>query len=106
MDNQAIRNIQQNIAATNVRPLYADEIVVAHTIKAGKNAKGKVMKEGHLHLVFIDMTTQKPVSKIVVSPITAMGLQKALGDSVVKIEKELKSKKFEKSKKVDTDYIR
>ncbi len=106
MDSQTLRNIQQNLATTNIRPVYADEVLVAHTIKAGKNAKGKVSKEAHLHLVFIDMTTQKPVDKVVLSPITAMGLHKALGDSLVKIDKELRSKRVEKGKKVDTDYIR
>jgi len=106
MDNQSLRNIQQNIANSPVRPLYADEVVVAHTIKAGKKDKGKVVKEGHLYLVFIDMTSHKPVDKIVISPITAMGLYKALGESIVKIEKELKSNKVEKTKKAETDYIR
>jgi hypothetical protein len=107
MDNQSLRNIQQNIATTPVKTLYADEIVVAHTIKAGKDKKGKVMKEGHLHLVFIDMTTQRPIDKIAISPITAMGLHKALGDTLLKIDKELKNKKLDKRKKTDTsDYIR
>jgi len=106
MENQTLRNIQQNLATTNIRPIYADEVVVAHTIKAGKSANGKVAKEAHLHLVFIDMTTQRPVNKIVLSPITAMGLHKALGDSISRIDKELKGKKVEKGKKADTDYIR
>jgi len=106
MENQTLRNIQQNLANTALRPVFADEIVVAHTIKGGKTTKGKPMKEAHLHLVFIDMTTQKPVDKIVLSPITAMGLYNALGESLAKIEKEIKNKKTEKAKKVETDYIR
>ena len=106
MDNQTLGNIQQNLATTPIKGLYADEIVVAHTIKAGKNKDGRVMKEGHLHIVFIDMTTQRPIDKVVISPITAMGLYRALGETLVKVEKELKSKKIEKSKKVETDYIR
>lgn len=106
MESQTVRNIQHNVANSPVRPLYADEIVVAHTIKAGKGKGKKVQKEGHLHLVFIDMTTQKPVDKVVISPITARGLYNALGESLNKLEKELKSNKIEKSKKVETDYIR
>lgn len=107
MESQILRNIQQNIANSPVRPYYADEVVVAHTMKAGKDSKGKVLKDAHIQLVFIDMTTQKPVDKIFISPITAMGLHKALGEAIVKIEKELKSKKLEKAKKTEkTDYIR
>lgn len=107
MENQMLRNIHQNIANSPIRPFFADEVVVAHTIRAGKNSAGKVMKEAHLQLVFIDMTSQKPVDKIAITPITAMGLYKALGESLVKIEKELKSKKVEATKKkVETDYIR
>lgn len=107
MENQTLRNIQQNMANSPVRALYADEAVVAHTIKSGKNKAGKTTKEAHLQLVFIDMTTQRPVDKIVISPITAMGLYNAIGESLVKIEKELKSKKVEKTKKESKpDYIR
>jgi len=99
MDQQAVRAIQQNLASTPLRPLYADEIVIAHTVKAGKNKDGKITKEGHLQIVFI-------VEKIVISPLTARGLYSALGESLQKIEKDLKSKKVESSKKVETDYIR
>ena len=106
MENQTVRNIQQNLANSPVRPIYADEIVVAQTVKTGKDEKGKVIKEGHVQLVFIDMTTQRPVDKVILSRLTAKGLYKALGDSIVKLEKELKSKKIEKNKKVETDYIR
>jgi hypothetical protein len=106
MDNQTLRNIQQNIASSPLKPVYADEVVVAHTIKAGKTKDGKINKEGTMQLVFVDMTTQKPVDKIVITPITAMGLYNALGESISKMETELKSKKVQKSKKVETDYIR
>jgi hypothetical protein len=106
MDQQTLRNIQQNLANSPVRPIYADEVVVAHTIKAGKDKADKVTKEASLQLVFVDMTTQKPVDKVVITPITAMGLYKALGESIVKIEKEMKSKSMQRAKKVETDYIR
>lgn len=107
MDNQTLRNIQQNIGNTPVKALFSDEVVVAHTVKAGKDKNGKVTKEGHLHLLFIDMTTQKPVNKVVISPITAKGLHNALGETLKKLEAELKKKQIKKSKEADTsDYIR
>jgi len=107
MENQAIKNIQHNITTTPLRPVYADEIVVAHTIKSSRTKeKKKVDKEAHVHLVFVDMTTQKPVDKVVISHITAKGLYKALGDSLVRLDKELRSNKVEKEEKVETDYIR
>lgn len=107
MESQTIKNIQHNLTTTSIRPLYADEIVVAHTIKTGRDHKGKAVKEGHVHLVFIDMTTQRPIEKIVISPITGKGLAKALTDSISKLEEELKNKKKEKVEKVKkpaTDY--
>ena len=108
MDNQVLKNIQQNIVQSNVRPEYADEIIVTHTVKAGKDNKDKVVKEGHIHLIFLDMTTQKPVSKIVISPITARGLTKALSESTQKLDKELKAKGLPKKahEATSTDYIR
>jgi hypothetical protein len=107
MESQTLRTIQQNIAASSVRPLFADGIVVAHTIKSTKE-KGnkKPEKEAHVHLVFLDMTSQKPMDKVVISRITARELHRALGDSLDKLEKELKSNKVEKAEKVETDYIR
>jgi len=111
MENQVIKNIQHNLATSFVRPLYADEIVVAHTIKTGKDDNGKIIKEGHLHLVFIDMTTQRPIEKVVISPVTAKGLIKALEDSVEKLDVELKSRKVskkepEEKKHESASYIR
>ena len=107
MENNTIRNIQQNLATSTARPIYSDEIVVAHTIKSGKDDKGKIMKEGHLQIVFIDMTTQKPVEKVVLSPITAKGLLKALSESLTKMDKEMKKKTVTVAKKSEsTDYIR
>lgn len=106
MDNQTLRNIQQNMANSPLRPIYADEIVVAHTIKSGKDKDGQGKKEAHLHLVFVDMTTQRPVDKVVISTITARGLHKALGDSLDKLDEEIKKGKIEKEKRTETDYIR
>lgn len=108
MDNQVLKNIQQNLVQSNIKPEYADEIMVAHTVKAGKDEKGKIRKEGHMHLIFLDMTTQKPVSKVVISPITARGLVKALSESVQKLEKELNAKGLPKKahEATSTDYIR
>lgn len=102
-----MKNIQQNIVQSDIKPLYSDEIIVAHTVKAGKDEKNKIKKEGHLHLIFLDMTTQKPISKVVISPITAKGLTKALTESVQKLDKELKTKELPKrAQETATDYIR
>jgi transcription antitermination factor NusG len=104
MDSQMIKNIQHNITNTPLRPVYADEIVVAHTIKSSQGKKEKkVEKEAHLHLVFVDMTTQKPVDKVVISLITAKGLYKALGDTLARLDKELRSNKVGKDEKADSD---
>jgi hypothetical protein len=106
MDSNMIKNIQQNMLQSDIKPLYSDEVLVAHTIKTGKDEKGKLTKEGHLFLIFVDATNQKPIAKIAVSPLTAKGMLKALSESVTKIDKELKSKSLPKRPREDPDYIR
>jgi len=106
MDQNIMKHVQQNILQTNIRPLFADEALVAHTIKTGKDDKGKLTKEGHIFLIFVDATNHKPVDKIALSPLTARALYGALGDALDKLDIELKSKAAPKKAKVETDYIR
>lgn len=74
-----------------VKPIFADEIIVAVNIKQEKK-KGKLTKEGHLSLIFLDMFTKRAVSRIVISSNTAKALDNVLKINIERLEKELKSK--------------
>ncbi len=92
-----------------VIPIFADHVLVANIIKAhaedGKKKKGKVSKEGYVTLIFIDTLTHQAVSRVVVSKQTAEALEKALGESLEKFDKELKSKEVKSKTKVETTNI-
>lgn len=91
---ELMKKAQANISATRVPPLYADEVFVAHVIKANKDSKGKTSKEGHFVLIFIDITNQQPIAKIVLSPSTAKNLKNAIEKDIQSFESEIKSKKI------------
>jgi len=87
------RRIQIRGAPAIIKPLFADEVMVGITLKASKerNEKGKIEKEGHVKLGFIDTVRGQFVAEVVISPMTAKGLMKILGDNLKKLDEELKS---------------
>jgi|GEM_PF-3086629 len=94
---------QIRIDLSRVLPIYADEAMVISRIKAKKGEK-KVAKEGVIEIVFLDQLSQPPkaISRIVVPKLTAEGLHKILGENIIKLDKELRSKTVPKQKKAET----
>ncbi len=83
-------------------PIFSDNVIVANIIKthdSGKKGK-KVQKEGHVTLIFVDTLSHSAVARIVVSKQTADALLKALGESLEKFDREIRSK--EKKNKIET----
>jgi len=91
-----LKKVQENLARSNIKPIFADEAVVMGTIKARQTEKGEVKKEGQIRIAFIDMTTLQPIAKIVVTLSTAKGLIRALQNQVKKLEEDLASEKIPK----------
>ena len=93
----------------SVKPLFADEVAIACSIKQEKDEKGNLKKEGFVSLIFIDMMTQSTVARIAVSKTTAKALCKILKTNLDDMEIKLKSKSKEPSVKIDKtsskDYI-
>ena len=87
-----MKQAQQNIMKSRMPPIFADEAVIITPIRAMKDKDGKITKEGHVVVVFVDMTTQQPVSKIAMTTTTAKNLERALTNSIERLEKDLKSK--------------
>ncbi len=102
--------INIDLAKSNIKPVFADEVAVIVKMKAAKNQKGEIEKEGQIGMIFIDMLKQKPVGEFVVTKATARALSMVLSQNVDNLEKELKSKELPKAPQIktttDTSYIR
>ncbi|MGB9707743.1 MAG: hypothetical protein ACPLXC_00190 [Candidatus Pacearchaeota archaeon] len=91
-----------------VMPIFADHVLVANIIKAHTEdwkKKKHIKKEGYVTLIFIDTLTHQAVSRVVVSRGTAEALEKALGESLEKFDRELKSKEVKGKTKVETTNV-
>ncbi|MEK6984071.1 MAG: hypothetical protein AABX33_05835 [Nanoarchaeota archaeon] len=76
----------------SVKPLFADEVAVACTIKQEKDEKGDLKKEGFVSLIFIDIVTHGTVARITMSKSTGKALWKILKTNLEDMEKQLLSK--------------
>lgn len=92
--------LQENIQKSEVKPLFADEVVVMRNIKARKNKKGEYEKEGHFALVFVDMMNQQPIAKFILSISTVRRLHAILGKELEKMKRDLESKEMPKRPEV------
>lgn len=100
-----------NLAKSRVKPVYADEVAIAVRVKAFKNEKGAVEKEGLIGLIFIDMLRQQSVGEFVINRATAKALIQVLGQNVAQLERELSNKQMPKPPEIkttggDSSYIR
>jgi hypothetical protein len=92
MNPQVMEKMKQNVLTSDIKPVYADEVLIMRNIKTHRNEKGKIEKEGHVALVFIDMMNQRPVGKYILSLSTAAQLQGILAREVKEIKRDLKRK--------------
>lgn len=84
------------------KPIFADEIGVLVRVKATKDEKQAVYKEGTIGIIFIDATKKLILGEFVVSKYTAKNLIKPLSESIEKLEKELASKDMPKPSGIAT----
>jgi len=108
MDPQVMEKMRENLQASDLAPIFADEVVILRNLKTHKDEKGKLEKEGHVALVFVDMMNQRPIGKFILSLSTASQLQRILAHEVGEIKKDLKRKTMPKEKKTipeSTGYI-
>lgn len=87
------QKIHFNLTSTKLTPIFADDILIGQTIKQNKTKEGELEKEGVISFFFLDMMTQKPVAKVVISRLTALNFHHLLGDTLQKLNAELKSGK-------------
>jgi len=87
------REVQIRGIPAMVKPLFADEVMLAVTLKASKekDEKGRIKKEGHVRLGFIDAMKGQMIAEVVLSSMTAKALLKILDENLEKLDKELES---------------
>lgn len=97
-----MKKIEENVMKSDVKPYFADDVVVVTPVKAIKDGK-KVRKEGHVVFIFMDMLSQQPITKVAVSKTTAESLKNVLVKVLAKMEKDLKSKEIPQQEALKTD---
>lgn len=97
-----MNKVQENIAKSDIKQLFADDVVVVTPLKAVKEGK-KIKKEGHVVFIFMDMLSQQPVAKIAMSKTTAESLKNIMIKVMAKLEKDLKSSEMPKPEPIKTD---
>ena len=87
--------------------------MVATTIQSSKkkDETGKIRKEGHIRIGFIDRMKNQIITEVIISSMTAKDLTKILGETIKKLDEELKSGEPPKMPTVTTtteapEYIR
>jgi len=97
-----VKRVQENIARSDIKPVFADEALVMGSMKVRKDEKGRIKKEGMMRIMFVDMTNMQPVSSVAITISTAHGLVNALGAQLKKMEEDMASKELpRKPKKPD-----
>jgi hypothetical protein len=96
------QSVNIDLADTNEKPIFADEVAVIIKLKASKNQKGDIEKEGQIGIIFIDMMKRKPVGEFVLARTTAKALSNVLLQNITTLEKELKSKDMPKAPPIQT----
>ena len=105
MEKERIEKAKENLAKSKIPQLFADEVLVMSNIKSGENKEGEIIKEGHITVVFFDMSNQQPLAKVTLSPLTVLNMAQVLGKVLEEIDRNLKDKTTNKDKPLP-DYIR
>jgi len=90
-----VEEIQRKLEESDIKPWFADEVLISANIKARKNKKS-IDKEGYVRLLYLNMMNKQPIAEIVLSRFTAEKLSLALKESLSKLDKELKNKDIPK----------
>jgi len=86
------KQVQVGVHPT-VKPLFVDNAMVAVQLQASKekDETGKIRKEGHIRIGFIDGMKNQVITEVVMSLMAAKNLTKILDDSIKRLDEELKS---------------
>ncbi len=86
-----------------VRPMFAHDVAISTVYKTNKTKNGKIKKEAHTELLFVDMISKQAVARIVL-PFTVLEvLPQLITDNIKRIKKELKNKEIPEKQKVEIE---
>jgi len=88
-----------NLGST--RPVFAHDVMISTIYKTSKTKMGKIKKEAHTELLFIDLISKQAVARVVLPSTVLKVLPQLLTDNFKKIKKELKNKEMPKKQKVE-----
>ena len=86
----------------NTVPLFAHDVAISTVTKEIKSDDGKIKKEFHVELVFIDAVRQAAITRMILPMSVLEGMPKLIEDNLKKIKKDLNSKKKHKEEKSET----
>ena len=87
----------------NTKPIFAHDIVISTVYKTNKTKRGKIKKEAHPELLFVDIISKQAVARIAL-PFTVLEvLPQLFSDNIKKIKKELKSEEMPKKQKIEIE---
>lgn len=81
----------------DVKPIFADEILIMLKVKAAKDEKENIEKEGQISLIFIDMAKNQALGEFVITKNTAKALAKILPENIANLERQLADKSMPKN---------
>ena len=76
----------------NTVPLFAHDVAFSNITKTVKNDDGKVKKESHTEMIFIDAVRQAAIARIVLPQTVLEQLPKIIEDNNKKVKKDLRDK--------------
>ena len=82
----------------NTVPLFAHDVAFSNITKTVKNEDGKIKKESHTEMIFIDAVRQSAIARIVLPQTVLEQLPKIIEDNNKKVKKDLRDKDSPKQK--------
>lgn len=87
----------------SARPIFAHDVIISTIYKTNKTKRGKIKKEAHAELLFVDIISKQAVARIALPFTVLEALPQLFTDNIKKIKKELKSKEMPKKPKVEIE---
>ena len=85
----------------NTVPLFAHDVAFSNITKTIKTEEGKIKKESHTEIIFIDAVRQSAITRIILPQSVMEQLPKLIEENLKKVKKELRDKEMPKPKDKD-----
>jgi hypothetical protein len=87
----------------NTVPIFAHDVAMSTITKEIKGKDGKIRKESHTELVFVDALRKSAITRIVLPMSVLEEMPKLIEDNLKKMKKNLNSKPVKKVKEDKTE---